>query len=199
MSTQPQTNLDGPVDGCVTTNNVVRFCKVCGDDISHKRPQATHCSRSCQAHSARGMASELVKELKVVSRNIADRYLNRDRAFSFDGRYEGPVNRSVTCEVEIKKDRGYHAMPIDVHVPTAAPKFTQVTPEDVNWGKRQARPTQLMPRKHNSFCAVCVEMVIDKQQHSVRVTKGVYLPIEHQCNSVRVYDLRGTLLEVKPL
>lgn len=200
------TNADGPMLECVTTLNVdggLRECDRCGCDISHKRPQAKYCSRACQHHattnSARDMQAEMVRELKSVTRNIAYGYLNRDRSIGFDGRYEGPMNKSVTFEVKLAKDKGYHPMPIDVHVRAIEPKFTHVTPEDVDWGHRQGRPTQLMPRKHNSFCAVCVEMVIDESEHRVRVTKGLYLPIEHACNSVRLYDLRGNLLETKPL
>jgi hypothetical protein len=52
---------------------------------------------------------------------------------------------------------------------------------------------------YKNFCTCCAEAVVDGAGKTVRVTKGVYLPIEHQCNSVRVYDLRGNLLEVKPL
>lgn len=37
-----------------------------------------------------------------------------------------------------KMDGGYHAMPIDVHVVAPAPRFHQVTPEDVAWAERQS-------------------------------------------------------------
>ena len=190
---------------CLTTQKAdggLRECDRCGVDISHKRPQARYCSRACQHHattnSARDMQAEMERELKTVARNISHRYLNRDRYIGIDGRYEGPLNKCVTFVVKIEKDKGYHPMPIDVHVRAIEPKFNHVTPEDVDWGLRQGRATQVMPRKHNTFCAVCVEMVIDDARH-VRVTKGLYLPIEHQCNSVRVYNLQGKLLEVKPL
>lgn len=194
-----------PVSKCATTQEVEgRLCEACDADISHKRPQAKFCSRAC-AHSAtnnfaRDMEAEMLRELKTVTRNVAYGYLNRDRYIGMDGRYEGPMNKSVTFVESIVKDKGYHPMPIDVHVRAIEPKFTQVTPEDVDWGNRQGRKGHTpMHRKHNNFCAVCVQVVIDKDKRQVRTTKGVYLPIEHQCNSVRVYDLRGKLLETKTL
>jgi hypothetical protein len=202
MMHELSTLVDSLVPECVTTQEVeARLCARCGEGFTASKfhPKQRYCSRFCQHNIARDLESEMLRELKSVTRNIAFAYLNRDKSFSFDGRYEGPLNKSVTFEVKIAKDKGYHPMPIDVHVRAIEPKFNHVTPEDVDWGRRQGRPTQTMPRKHNTFCAVCVEMVIDENEHRVRVTKGLYLPIEHQCNSVRVYDLRGNLLEVKPL
>ena len=42
-----------------------------------------------------------------------------------------------------------------------------------------------------NYCPHCSEDVA-----GTRVTRGCYLPIEHDCPRVRVYDLRGKLLEV---
>ena len=191
---------------CVTTSEVgggLRTCNKCGIDISHKRPQSRYCSRECQhsssTHSARDMEAQLLRELKQVAYNIVFKYLNRDRSMGFDGRYQGPMNKSVTTVATIKKDKGHHPMPIDVHVQPSQPKFTQVTPEDVEWAERQDAfaHSHNMPRTFRSFCPNCIEVVVDGSQKKVRVTKGVYLPVDHDCNSVRVYDLKNNLLEVK--
>lgn len=202
MTPELTTFIDMLVPECATTQEVeARLCIRCGEEFTPSKfhPKQRHCSRYCQHNTVRDMQAEMEQELKRVARNISFSYLNRDRYMGFDGRTEGPANKSVTFVVSIAKDKGYHPMPIDVHVRAIEPKFTQVTPEDVDWGHRQGRATQVMPRKHHSFCAVCVEMVIDEAEKRVRVTKGVYLPIEHTCNSVRVYDLRNNLLEIKPL
>jgi hypothetical protein len=45
-----------------------------------------------------------------------------------------------------------------------------------------------MPRLYKNFCPHCVELV------STRQTQGVYLPIEHECPAVRVYNPNGVLL-----
>lgn len=72
--------------------------------------------------------------------------------------------------------------------------------DDHDWAQQQkAFPHSLsMPKALKHFCPDCVDTVVSKHK-SVRVTRGVYLPIEHECNRVRVYDLAGKLLEVKPL
>lgn len=58
--------------------------------------------------------------------------------------------------------------------------------------------TLAMPRAFRAFCVHCVDVVLsNKKPWVIRHTKGVYLPIEHECHSVRVYNLQGTLLEVK--
>lgn len=79
-------------------------------------------------------------------------------------------------------------------------KKKPTTLDDHEWVARQ-RPfphTQEMPRRFNSYCAQCTEVVLSvKRPWVVRITKGVYLPIEHECNSVRVYNLQGNLIEVK--
>lgn len=55
--------------------------------------------------------------------------------------------------------------------------------------------------KFNGFknlCTQCTEVVVDeKTARVVRVTKGVYLPVDHDCKRVRVYNLKGQLIEVK--
>jgi hypothetical protein len=72
--------------------------------------------------------------------------------------------------------------------------------DDHEWVERQ-KPfphTLSMPRKLTAYCPNCTEIVLSvKKPWVIRMTKGVYLPIEHECNSVRVYDLNNNLLEVK--
>src|SRR6202030_1544831 len=65
------------------------------------------------------------------------------------------AKRYTTPRRLFKKDRGYHAMPIDVHVQPVAPKFSQVTPDDVDWATRQSafEHSLTMPRKAANFCA----------------------------------------------
>lgn len=189
------------MDACVGTQTLTRKCARCGTEISNGFGRPRKYCVDCNVHrnAAREMQSTMKKELRVVLANIVYSYLNRDRYFSFDGRYEGPLNKSITFVMRHKKDKGYHPMPVDVHVEPAAPKFTMVTIEDVEWGKKQGRTTQQMPRRFNSFCADCVEVVIDRESKKVRVTKGVYLSIEHECKRVRFYNLHGALLEVQKL
>lgn len=72
--------------------------------------------------------------------------------------------------------------------------------DDHDWASRQ-QPfphTLYMPRAYKNFCTDCEESVVNGDK-TVRHTRGVYLPIEHQCNRVRVYDLAGKLLEVKQI
>lgn len=75
------------------------------------------------------------------------------------------------------------------------------TPMDDHDHIERAKPfphTLTMPRAFRVFCPNCIEVVLsNKKPFVIRMTKGVYLPIEHECNSVRVYSLQGTLLEVK--
>lgn len=75
------------------------------------------------------------------------------------------------------------------------------TPVDDHEHIERAKPfphTLSMPRLHKTFCTRCTEVVIGQRKPwVVRLTKGVYLPIDHDCNSVRVYDLKGNLLEVR--
>jgi hypothetical protein len=198
MSTQPMseaTQVQSPM--CDVIDFLGRICKRCSCSIDHMRSNATHCSRKCQKHSVREETTELLQKL----RNVAFAHINRDKAFTFDGRYEGSLNQPITLIVMLRKDHGYHPMPIDVHVRPVEAKYSRVTPEDHDWAMRQRAfdHSQNMPRSFNNFCTHCAEMVIDKSARSVRVTRGVYLPIRHQCNSVRVYDLAGKLLEVKSL
>lgn len=172
----------------------------CGDDILHMRPNAKWCSRDCQHNSNRGMLRAFNRAFAQVMRNLQFKYINRDKTWSFDGRYEGPLNKPVTTNVKVRKDHGYHPMPFDVHVRPMDKKYSVGTPQDHDWAtKQRAFPhSQSMPRAYKSFCANCFEVVVNGATE-LRVTRGVYLPIEHDCNSVRVYDLHGKLLEVKTL
>lgn len=74
---------------------------------------------------------------------------------------------------------------------------------DDNEHINEAKPfshTLTMPRAFRTFCVDCVDVVLsNKKPFVIRMTKGVYLPIDHDCNSVRIYDLKGNLIEVKPL
>lgn len=80
------------------------------------------------------------------------------------------------------------------------PPNKRTTLDDHEWVARQRSfpHTHEMPRRFTSYCAHCTEVVLSvKRPWVVRITKGVYLPIEHECNSVRVYNLQGNLIEVK--
>lgn len=157
------------------------------------RSDAEYCSRKCQKHNERYEAGLLQRKL----RNMVFAYRNRDRAFTFDGRYEGTTTDPITVVYGRRKDTGYVPMPIDVHVEPRKPRFNQVTPEDVTWAlKQRGVPHSLpMPRLLKTYCACCREAVIDGTRE-VRVTKGCYLPVDHECPRTRVYDIRGALLEV---
>lgn len=198
-------NIETQSPKCVITDFLgCLACTGCGKDFVPERMDQVNCSKRCANHVAHLKRDEQraeAKELKAHVQGIAFAYLNRDRYIGFDGRYEGPLNQPITIVAKIRKDHGYHPMPRNVHIEPVAAKFHTVTPEDVDWATKQKSfgHSQSMPRPFNTFCAVCVEMVIDKSERSVRVTKGVYLPIEHKCGSVRVYDLRGNLLETKQL
>lgn len=197
--------LDVLMSECAQTLKVDGGCGRCGNPIPEgKRRDAKYCSRFCQhnssANTIRDIDAELEAELRSVGRNIAFGYLNRDRAIGFDGRYEGPLNQCFTVLVMIRKDKPGTPQGHADHCRPIEPRFNNVTPDDVDWADRQRgfAHTKSMPRAFNSFCVNCAEMVIGSDK-VVRITRGVYLPIEHQCNSVRVYDLAGTLLEVKSL
>lgn len=178
---------------CVTTDYLGRICGRCGCDIDHMRADAEYCSRKCQKHAVRDEESLLRRKL----RNVVFAYRNRDKAFTFDGRYEGTTTDPIAVVYGRRKDKGYSPMPIDVHVNALPVKFNTVTPEDVIWAVRQRGVSHSlpMPRPMLNYCTCCKEAVIDGGKE-VRVTKGCYLPIEHECPRTRVYDLRGKLLEV---
>lgn len=205
MSTQPTPQVDNAQSPqCVTTDYLGCLACLCGKEFVASRADQKQCSKRCAnvaAHRRRDKQRAECKKLVNIARNASFAYLNRDRSIGFDGRYEGPMNQCFTVDVSIRKDTGYKSSPHDVHVRPTEPKFNIVTVEDVDWTQRQkAFPHSLgMHRPHNSFCVLCADMVIDASKKQVRVTRGVYLPIEHRCPTVRVYDLAGKLLEVKPL
>jgi len=69
---------------------------------------------------------------------------------------------------------------------------------DQEWAAEQTQfpHTLPMPRSLKTFCPDCVDAVLDIARNKyLRTTRGVYLPIDHECNSVRVYDLAGKLRE----
>ncbi len=187
---------------------LARKCKMCGADIVFLHGSRLHCD-DCQPQRYRsGARDERTKERRaedaILTQRAIDSWLriyNRSRAFSTFGKND-PLDKLPTVQVVRVKDKGYHPMPIDVHLDPLPHKHVDALTIHVE-GEYQASQTKSlhatdMPRKHTSFCATCVDMVVDDIA-SVRVNKGVYLPIEHQCNSMRVYDLRGNLLETKPI
>lgn len=178
---------------CVSTDFLGRICGRCEANIDHMRSDAEYCSRKCQKHAVRDEEGLLRRKL----RNIVFAYRNRDRAFTFDGRYEGTTTDPITIVYGRRKDTGYVPMPIDVHVNAREPRFGQVTPEDVTWALKQRAVSHSlpMPRSLKNYCTCCREAVIDGTR-KVRVTVGCYLPVDHECPRTRVYDLRGKLLEV---
>lgn len=178
---------------CVSTDFLGRICERCCNNIDHMRPNAQYCSRTCQKHAVR----ESDTLVRVRLRNLAYQRLNRDRGFTFDGRYEGPLTNPITIVNVKRKDTGYVPADYSTPCPVDAPKFTQVTPDDVDWALKQKGVSHAlpMPRPLSNYCVCCREAVIDGTKE-VRVTKGCYLPVEHDCPRTRVYDLHGKLLEV---
>lgn len=213
MSTQPQSTVELQSPECVPTDYLgcleqeehsvlgrIIAC-MCGNEFQVRRKDQKNCTKLCAnkvAHGVRDAKRRDNKELHMIGKNIAFRHFNRDRYLSFDGKYEGPLNKCDTTVEVLKKDTGYRAMPIDVHVKPIEPKFNNVTPDDVDWAtKQKSFPHSLaMPRVANNFCTRCSEAIVDGGKKEVRVTRGVYLPIEHDCPKVRVYDLQGKLMEV---
>lgn len=82
----------------------------------------------------------------------------------------------------------FHPKPVET--------LRQVTPYDVAWAERQSafKHSRTMPAPLKHFCPTCVDAVVDGNTRA-RVTRGVYLPIEHDCGVVRVYDLAGKLVK----
>jgi hypothetical protein len=178
----------------VEVNGFGRLYKYCDDCRKHD-------------HGARTKEMLLLRNLRVESANIAVGHLRSFKYMSFDGRWEGPDNLHFTVLVGLRKDHGYHAMPIDVHVRPIEPKFNLVTPEDVDWSKRQRQfrqPDELLKPKTN-FCPTCSvereevvlqlkrEWWIEKgrlvhEDHVVqnrvkKITRGKYVLQGHICNA----------------
>lgn len=86
-------------------------------------------------------------------------------------------------------------------IPQQKSDFNYITPEDVYWAERHKAfsHTLAMPRSLRNFCPMCVDKVIDYTSKPARTTVGVYLPVEHACPRIRLYDLMGKLIEVKQL
>lgn len=205
MSLCPQpSEIESQSPECVATKKVTRENRrclgaECGIDISFMHGLCKYCPKcNKQRNAARDIMASIERDLHTIGKNIAFRHFNRDRYISFDGKYEGPLNKCDTRVEVLKKDHGYHAMPIDVHVRPEPARFNNVTPDDVDWAARQRNfPHSLsMPRVANNFCVYCTEAVVNGAKNEVRVTRGVYLPIKHDCPRVRVYDLQGKLIEV---
>lgn len=86
-------------------------------------------------------------------------------------------------------------------LPTTPIKTVVDSIYDHDWATRQRkiRHTRKLHRRFENFCNDCIEVILDAGYRVVRITRGVYLSTEHECNSVRIYDVHGNLLEVKSL
>src|ERR1039458_2082087 len=93
-----------------------------------------------------------------------------------------PKGRSMTYDDVYEMVNGH---------PRTKPERKRAAPiDDPDWASRQqAFPhTVPMPKLLKNHCPSCTDVV------GPRVTKGVYLPVEHDCPRTRVYDLHGKLL-----
>lgn len=207
MSTLPITDLLAtPSPECVATQDLTRKCLGCGDPLPTAFGRPRKYCKGCnpQRNFSRDMNADLERELKLVAKNIGHRHLNRDKYLGFDGKYEGPLNQCFTTEVAFRKDKAGAPVGADCPTPALEKKFVDGVVVHSE-GEYQAKWHSAFPhsapmhRVYNSFCTSCADAVVDSNTKTVRITRGVYLPIEHKCNSVRVYDLAGKLLEVKSL
>jgi hypothetical protein len=100
--------------------------------------------------------------------------------------YCSPVEPFVAVELRVWSEQEERAR---LHVKPMGPRFGQVTPEDVVWASRQSAfpHSQPMPRCFKNFCPHCAEVVTNSDS-VLRETKGLYLPIEHECPKVHVVE-----------
>ena len=174
------------------------------------------CGKACknvQRHRERDAERKLNRNATTEQKNKEFRANHRDHFWDFDPRYVGPGTSSSLALPEPKPiPRGH-----DVHVRPVPVKFVDGVTTHQEGEAQQWRPgfahSKPMPRSYNSFCTQCTEVVIvetntyefgnprlgiESTTHRVvRESKGVYLPVDHDCPRVRVYDLQGKLLEVK--
>lgn len=188
-----------PSPKCVGTQKVARKCRACEVDLqpySFGRPRSYCEACNDQRHASRDGGAALRTKL----RNLVYAYRNRDRAFTFDGRYEGTTTDPITVVYGRVKDTGYVAMPIDVHIEPRKAGFQFVTPEDVAWAEKQKRfrHSEPMPRALTNFCPRCAEITIHAGG-CCTIQIGMYLPIAHKCPAARVFDGNHNLLEEKAL
>lgn len=164
-----------------------------------------YCGQVCNQankHSNEAVKRKAAKEIRTAQRNKEFADLNRDRYINkIDARTAGPLNTSDTTIEKLVKDKRVSVVPLsrDIPTPKVGSKFVQYDPlEYEQFDKKQKSFTHSlsMPRNNKCFCTQCAERVVDKKGNEVRVTRGVYLPIEHDCPRVRVYDLQGKLIEV---
>jgi hypothetical protein len=161
-------------------------CAWCGEEFTSKRDGQVCCSSECREKRK----SRRKLEKRILANN--ERYLhrNRDRYQSkLDGRKEGPRNGVQLKVNTIKRDGGYRAMPINVHV-TVTPKFSDplTHQESIKEAQRKEARTserQTMPRRYENYCPVCVEVVM-RNGVEVRRTKGMYRSKDHDCGEVVV-------------
>lgn len=125
--------------------------------------------------------------------------LHRDCAMSFDGRYEGPLNCYST---DNRWRRGTPSIPVgyDKPAPVIEQKFVPLDLEYMS--KMQAaerRGDGGLPRALRNYCGTCKDRVINPAGKVVREWLAMYLPVNHPCGKLRVFDIYGKLLEVKSL
>lgn len=177
---------------------LVKPCGTCGKDISHLYALRKYCMEcNEQRHAARDEERE---ENARITMGVTDYWLrihNLSRAFSLFGKHD-PLTELPHISIDKRKDRTAQALlSKDLPCPIRARKFSEPTLSDNEWDDKQRPfPHSLpMPRLLKTYCACCREAVIDGTRE-VRVTKGCYLPVDHECPRTRVYDIRGALLEV---
>lgn len=104
--------------------------------------------------------------------------------------------KRYTTSKRIKKDKGYGPVPA-IDLPKTEIRFNSVTPEDHGWamGQKAFARSQTMPRLLKNFCPDCREIVVNEMNEPVRETRGVYLPVEHCCNSVHRLE-EGELIAI---
>jgi hypothetical protein len=95
----------------------------------------------------------------------------------------------------------YHGCSSELSKFEPAPRQFKDLLYDIEWAQSQSPfpHTKSMPRLLFHFCPHCKDVTIDGVGKQVSARNGVYLPVEHECASVRVYNLKRELLETKQL
>jgi hypothetical protein len=112
----------------------------------------------------------LKDRIDTLNENEAFAYLNKFRYMGFDGKYEGPSNLCFTVVTGLKKDRGYHAMPIDEHLkPITNPH--QITAAELHTLREEERARDVravmmnrqtgLSRPQTNYCPHCTTDVED--------------------------------------
>lgn len=217
MTTQPQVlkqeNQQSPK--CVTTQNLntqmeelvvdllatENQCEWCGSDVNlstKRRGKHVFCTHECAVSFNNSTRSERT----VQSRNERFRRINRDRYLArCDGKYEGPLNQSDTTVDKLIKDPAPTTPKgVDCPCPTLPVKNNKNRDiiRDEQFDARGSGLRHPMPRQRTNFCAVCVEVVVDGSGKVVRSTRGVFLPIDHDCKK-RTFGLNNKLIKEEEL